>query len=93
MDKTLLAGAISLSLVTLPVQVLAFTPIVEGKTINNEIVDSGGQIVRNSGVINNGWVYGSTQNGIMTSLAKPIQSPLIILASIMISPIMSVNMV
>lgn len=31
MDKTLLAGAISLSLVTLPVQVLAFTPIVEGK--------------------------------------------------------------
>ncbi|CNJ89569.1 putative autotransporter protein [Yersinia intermedia] len=30
MDKTFLAGAISLSLVTLPVQVLAFTQIVEG---------------------------------------------------------------
>ncbi|ARB82722.1 MULTISPECIES: autotransporter outer membrane beta-barrel domain-containing protein [Yersinia] len=56
MKKTLLASAISLSLVTLPVQVLAFTPIVEGITVNNEVVDNGGQIVRNGGVINNGVV-------------------------------------
>ncbi|CNL06036.1 Outer membrane autotransporter barrel domain protein [Yersinia aldovae ATCC 35236] len=69
MDKTLLAGAISLSLVTLPVQVLAFTPIVEGITVNNEVINTGGQIVRNGGVINNGWVYGSTNNGIMMRAA------------------------
>ncbi|WP_145564072.1 autotransporter outer membrane beta-barrel domain-containing protein [Yersinia aldovae] len=69
MDKTLLAGAISLYLVTLPVQVLAFTPIVEGITVNNEVINTGGQIVRNGGVINNGWVYGSTNNGIMMRAA------------------------
>ena len=69
MDKTLLAGVISLSLVTLPAQVLAFTPIVEGITVNNEVVSGSGQIVRNGGVINNGWVYGSTNNGIMTRAA------------------------
>ncbi|MFW5393052.1 autotransporter outer membrane beta-barrel domain-containing protein [Yersinia sp. 2544 StPb PI] len=72
MDKTFLAGAISLSLITLPAQVLAFTPIVEGITVNNEVVDSGEQIVRNGGVINNGWVYGSTNNGIMTRVAIAI---------------------
>ncbi|WP_154388927.1 autotransporter outer membrane beta-barrel domain-containing protein, partial [Yersinia enterocolitica] len=66
MDKTLLAGAISLSLVAFPVQVLAFTPVVEGVTVNNEVVDTGRQIVRNGGVINNGRVYGSTNNGVMT---------------------------
>ncbi|MFM1347358.1 autotransporter outer membrane beta-barrel domain-containing protein [Yersinia proxima] len=69
MDKTLLAGAISLSLVTLPAQVLAFTPIVEGITVNNEVVNTGGQIVRNGGVINNGRVYGNTNNGMVTRSA------------------------
>lgn len=66
MDKTLLAGVISLSLVTLPAQVLAFTPIVEGITVNNEVVDNGGQIVRNGGVINNGRVHGHINNGMVS---------------------------
>ncbi|WP_392432437.1 autotransporter outer membrane beta-barrel domain-containing protein [Yersinia sp. HM-2024] len=66
MDKTLLAGIISLSFVTLPVQVWAFTPIVEGITVNNEVVDNGGQIVRNGGVINNGRVHGHINNGIVS---------------------------
>lgn len=56
MDKTLLAGAISLSLVTLPVQVLAFTPNVVGITVNDEVVIHGIQNVRDGGVINNGLV-------------------------------------
>ncbi|EIR46767.1 hypothetical protein YPPY14_3174, partial [Yersinia pestis PY-14] len=56
MDKTLLAGAISLSLVILPVQVLAFTPNVVGITVNDEVVIHGIQNVRDGGVINNGLV-------------------------------------
>lgn len=74
MDKTLLACAITLSLVTLPVQVLAYTPIVDGITVNNEVVDSGGQIVRNGGVINNGRVYGTINSGMVTKAMISISS-------------------
>ncbi|CNJ07512.1 putative autotransporter protein [Yersinia rohdei] len=66
MDKTLLAGAISLSLFTLPAQVLAYTPNVVGITVDNEVITSGNQTVRDGGVINNGRVYGRDINGVMS---------------------------